>query len=132
MWRRNSIAFPIVVLGAVLIAIVAPHSNWEWHAEHHVEVPTTGASWVDTSTGEDPEQVIVVVPPYIILEAVANQGAHMVGQQMIQISIQTMSGTYSRYVASTLAEPKALPVLLVSPDRPGSISRLPFELTASH
>ena len=135
--RRNKIlTFSVAVFGALLIGAVAPYSQWGRSAQVNVEVPTVSASWTETGTAvnlrSDTAHVTAVVPPYIILEAIPNQGKHVVRQPEIRISIETMSGSYSEYVASTVADPIASPVLLVSTNGPSSINRSFFGLTASN
>ena len=135
--RRNKIlTFSVVVFGALLISAVAPYSQWGRSAQDNVEVPTVSASWTETgpavSSRNELAHVTAVVPPYIILEAISNQGKHVVRQPEIRITIETMSGSYSEYVASTVADPKALPALLVSSNGPGSINRSLLGLMASN
>ena len=135
--RRNKIlTFSVVVFGALLIGAVAPYSQWGRSAPENVEAPTVSASWTETGTAvnlrSDFAHVTAVVPPYIILEAIPNQGKHVVRQPGIRISIETMSGSYSEYLASIVADPIALPVLLVSSNGSGAISRSPFGLTTSN
>lgn len=135
--RRNKIlTFSVVIFGALLIGAVAPYSQWGRSAQDNVEVPTVSASWTETGTAvklrSELAHVTAVVPPYIILEAIPHQGKHVARQPGIRISIETMSGSYSEYVASTVADQIALPVLLVSSNGPGTINRSLFGLTASN
>ena len=136
MRRNKLLTFSVVVFGALLISAVAPYSQWGRSAQVNVEVPTVSASWTETGTAvrlrSELAHVTAVVPPYIILEAIPNQGKHVARQPGIRISIETMSGSYSEYVASTVADPIALPVLLVSSNGPGPINRLFLDLTASN
>ena len=126
--RRNKIlTFSVAVFGALLIGAVAPYSQWGRSAPENVEVPTVSASWTETGTAvslrSDFAHMTAVVPPYIILEAIPNEGKHVARQPGIRTSIETMSGSSSEYVASTVADPIAFPVLLVGSNRPDSITR---------
>ena len=125
--RRNKIlTFSVAVFGALLIGAVDPYSQWGRSAQDNVEVPAVSASWTETGTAvslrSDFAHMTAVVPPYIILEAIPNEGKHVARQPGIRISIETMSGSSSEYVASTVADPIALPVLLVSSNGPGPIN----------
>ena len=136
MRRSNMLTFSVAVFGVLLIGVIAPYSQWGRSAPDNVEVPTVSASWTETGTAvssrNELAHVTAVVPPYIILEAISNQGKHVVRQPEIRITIETMSGSYSEYVASKVADPKALLVLLVSSNGPGSINRSLLALMASN
>ncbi len=118
--RNKVFTISLVVLGAVLFATMAPYSDWGWNENNNVEIPTVSANWTGGSTADSPAQITIAAPPYIILEAIPNQGQHVDRQSGIRISIQTMSGSYSEYLASITAPPKAQPVSLVVSHRPGS------------
>ena len=107
MGRNKILTISMVVLGAVLFASVAPHSDWGWHESKNVEIPTVSANWTGGGMADSPVRITVTAPPYIILEAVPNRGQHVGRQSGVHISIQTMSRTYSEYLASSIALPKA-------------------------
>ena len=135
--RRNKIfTFSVAVFGALLIGAVGLYSQWGRSAQDNVEAPAVSTSWIETGTTvssrNELAHVTAVMPPYIILEAIPNQGKHVARQPEIRITIETMSGSYSEYVASTVADPKALPALLVSSNGPGSINRSLLGLMASN
>ena len=136
MRRNKMLTFSVVVFGALLIGAVAPYSQLGRSAQDNLEVPTVSASWTETgtpvSTRIDLAHVTAAVPPYIILEAIPNQRKRVVQQPLIRISIQTMAGSYSDYLASNSTERKDELVHLVSSDGPGSIAGFPFVLTASN
>ena len=118
--QTKVLTISLVVLGAVLFATVVAHSDWGWDENNNVEMPTVSDDWTGHSTDGSPAQITIAAPPYIIVDAIPNQGQHMDRQSEIQVSIQTMSGTYSEYLASITAPPKAHPVSLVNSHRPGS------------
>ncbi len=130
MGRNRILTISIVVLGAVLFATVAPHSDWGWNESKNVEIPTVSASWTGAGIADSPAQVTGAAPPYIILDAIPNQGQHVDLRSGIRISIQTMSGTYSEYLASITATPKSQPVSFVSSQMPGSYGGSPLGITA--
>ena len=140
LMRRNKLlTFSLVVFGAVLIGAVAPYSQLGRSAQDNLEVPTVSAAWTVTSTAvgtrSDLAHVTAVVPPYIILEAIPYQGKYAERQLQLRISIQTMSGSYSDYLASTNTdntESNHQPVHLAGSDGPGSIAGFPFVLIASN
>ena len=134
MGRSNVLTISMVVLGAVLFATVAPHSNWGWNENKNVEIPTVSANWAGGGLADSPAHIIIAAPPYIILEAIPDQGRYAVRQLQLRISIQTMSGSYSDYLTSTNTdntESNGQPVHLASSDGPGSIGGFPFVLIAS-
>ena len=130
MGRNKLFTISVVVLGAVLFATMALHSDWGWNESKNVEMPTVSANWSNGGTADSPAQVIVAAPPYIILEAIPNQGQHVDLQPRIRVSIQTMSGTYSEYLASIATAPKTHPVSFASSHRPGSYGGSPLGITA--
>ncbi len=130
MGRNRVLAISMVVLGAVLFATVAPHSDWGWNENKNVEIPTVSANWTGSGITDSPAQVTVAAPPYIILGAIPDQGRHIDVRFGIRISIQTMSGTYPEYLASITAAPKAQPVSFVSSHTPGSYGGSPLGITA--
>ena len=130
MGRNRVLKLSMVVLGAVLIATVASYSDWGWNENKNVELTTVSANFTGGGMADSPAHMILAAPPYIILEAIPNQGQHVDLQSGIRISIQTMSGTYSEYLASTTAVPKSQPVSFVSSHRPGSYGGSPLGIPA--
>ena len=118
--QNKVLTISLVVLGAVLFATKAPYSDWGWNEKNNVEIPTVSANWTGGSVAGSPAQITIAAPPYIILEAIPNQGTHVDRQSEIRVSIQTMSGSYSEYFASITAPPKAHPVSFASSHLPGS------------
>jgi len=118
--RNKVLTISLVVLGAVLFATMAPYSDWGWNETNNVEIPTVSANWTGVSVAGSPAHITIAAPPYIILEAIPNQGQYVDRQSEIRVSIQTMSGSYSEYLASITALPKAHPVSFASSHRPGS------------
>ena len=130
MGRGKVLTISMVVLAAVLFATVAPHSNWGWNESKNVEIPTISTNWTGGGVADSPAHITIAEPPYIILEAIPNQGQHVDQQSGIRISIQTMSGTYSEYLASITETPKAQPVSFVRSHMPGSYGGSPLGITA--
>jgi len=130
MGRNRVLTISMVVLGAVLFATMAPHSDWGWNENKNVEIPTVNTNWTGNGMADSPLQINIAAPPYIILEAIPNQGQHVDRQSGIRISIQTMSGTYSEYLASITAAPKAQPVILARSHMPYSYGSSPLGITA--
>ena len=124
--QNKILTISLVVLGAVLFAMMAPYSDWGWDKNNNVEIPTVSASWTGGGTADSLARITIASPPYIILEAIPNQGQHMDRRFEIRVSIQTMSGSYSEYLASTLAAPKGRPISFVSSQTPGSYGDSPL------
>ena len=126
MWRKNISTVSLVVIGVLLITVVAPNSRWGWNAQDRVNVPVVNASLnqIESANGVNNGQTqITVAPPYIILDVWPDLGRQVSGEGQIRISIQTMSGSYSEYVASRPPAPVALPVLYVGSIKPGTLGR---------
>jgi len=118
----------MVVMGALLVGAFAPYSQWGQSAKKAVEIPTVSASWFEvvsaTDEASDPIQTTIAAPPYIILGPVLKQNEPAYQEPSLRISIQTMSGSYSEYVASKSASDSAQPVTLTSSNDMGSFSSL--------
>ena len=123
--RRNNVAtFSLVLSVALVIGVTAPRFDQGRNAQHSIEVPTVSASWTENiavaDSADGPATITAVVPPYIIFETIPNQIKNATGHREIRISIQTMIGSYSEFVASKLIPPKALPKSFVNSDSIGS------------
>ena len=133
MWRNKIITFSLVVFGALLITAVAPDSRWAWNAQDHIDVPTVSAAWTEFEPAIDENggltQITIASPPYIILGTPLNIGGRAVVKDQIRITIKTMSGTYSEYVASRPATPAGLPVVYAGSVKLGISAGPPLDLT---
>ena len=126
MWQKNIPTVSLVIIGVLLIAIVAPNSRWGWNAQDRVNVPVVNASWTQhepAASGNSGLPHITVAPPYIILDVRPDLARQVSGEGHIRISIQTMSGSYSEYVASRPSAPVAMPVLFAGSIKPGTLGR---------
>ena len=131
MWQKNIPTVSLVIIGVLLIAIVAPNSRWGWNAQDHVNVPVVNASWTQhepAAGGNSGLTHITVAPPYIILDVRPDLARQVSGEGQIRISIQTMSGSYSEYVASSTATSVAMPVLYIGSVRPGTVGQTRSDL----
>ena len=131
MWRRNITTVSLVVIGVLLIAVIAPNSRWAWNAQDHAAVPMVNASWTQiefATRGHSGPTQVTVAPPYIILETQPGlvQQSNDLGQ--ISISIQTIPGSYSEYVASSTAASVAMPVLYIGSVRPETVGQTRSDL----
>ena len=124
MRRNNVVTFSLVLSMALVIGVTAPRFDQGRNAQHSIEVPTVSASWTENiavaDSADGPATITAVVPPYIIFETIPNQIKNATGHREIRISIQTMIGSYSEFVASKLIPPKALPKSFVNSDSIGS------------
>lgn len=128
MERYRLLTMGVMVMGALLIGTFAPYSEWGRSAEKTVEIPTVSASWFEavsmTDQENDPTRITIAAPPYIILGPVPNQNERVIKQPEIRISIQTMSGSYSEYVALKFANDSNQPVMLATSKDMGSSPNL--------
>ena len=131
MWRKNITTISLVVFGVLLIAVAATNAKWAWNAQDQGDVPVVTASWTQFDTPAHENGVttqITVAPPYIILGLQPGLTQQISGKDQIRISIQTMAGSYSEYVASRPAAPVAIPVLLAGPVDSGVLGRTRSDL----
>ena len=124
MERYKLITMGMVVMGALLIGAFAPYSEWGQSEKKAVDIPTVSASWFEVSSvtdeANDLTQITIAAPPYIILGPVLNQNEPAYHEPGLRISILTMSGSYSDYVAAKSANDSAQPVMLTSSSELGS------------
>lgn len=116
MWRQKILTISLGIAGALVIGTFGP---WGQGSNNHVEIPTASASSFQveilTGAGTGSTQLAAVVPPYIILGDMLDQGAPTFQQPEIRVSMDNMAGFYSEARASLLANTQ--PVMLASSSR---------------
>lgn len=118
-------------LGILMFVALPPDYKWGRDTEDNVDAPTDNAFWTQlkpVAGGNNGPTQITVAPPYIILGVPLGLGQQVSGEGQIRIYIQTMSGSYSEYVASRQSAPVTMPVLYVGSVGPATLGRTQSEL----
>ena len=118
-------------LGILMFVALPPGYKWGGGSEYNVDAPTDNAFWTQlkpVAGGNNGPTQITVAPPYIILGVPLGLGQQVSGEGQIRIYIQTMSGSYSEYVAARQSAPVTMPVLYVGSVGPATLGRTQSEL----
>ena len=125
--RMLIIMVALAVFGVLMLGALVSDSKWGGNTEDNIDVPTDNAFWNVFGTASagngSPTPITVAAPPYITIEAIPNLGELAIEKDQVRISIQTMSGSYSEYVASRPSAQIARPVLYIGSVKPETHGR---------